>query len=130
MGASIENQKEADNRREFLKAVSDQGWLTWISNEPSVGPVNWAGFEFIKWMVTGGESGPAARPMHPQWARQARDFCKSNNIPFFFKQWGGWAPADEVDPTGDITEKFKNKYLCMTTAGQTYFRPSARWAAA
>lgn len=90
MGASVENQKEADNRLPHLKSVADHGWLTWVSNEPALGQVNWAGWEFIKWMVTGGESGPKARPMHPDWARQARDFCAANNIPFFFKQWGGW----------------------------------------
>jgi len=126
LGASVENQKEADSRRPFLKAAADIGWLTWVSNEPALGPVNWAGYEFIKWMVTGGESGHGARPMMPDWPRQARDFCAANNIPFFFKQWGAWAPVDEVDPTHDIVFEESSKrgiakyeHICINRAGQT-----------
>lgn len=46
----------------------------------------------IDWIICGGESGPKARPMHPQWARDLRDQCKAAGVPFFFKQWGEWAP--------------------------------------
>ena len=45
----------------------------------------------IQWVIAGGESGPNARPMHPQWARSLRDQCAGANVPFFFKQWGEWA---------------------------------------
>src|SRR6185369_12789230 len=86
IGVSVEDQKAADQRRMPLKYMSDMGWLTWVSNEPCVGPINWKGWEFLKWMVTGGESGAGADPMHPDWARGARDFCEGNKIPFFFKQ--------------------------------------------
>lgn len=41
------------------------------------------------WLICGGESGPGARPMHPDWARGLRDQCSAANVPFFFKQWGG-----------------------------------------
>lgn len=44
------------------------------------------------WVICGGESGPGARPMHPDWARSLRDQCKAANVPFFFKQWGEWGP--------------------------------------
>lgn len=47
----------------------------------------------IDWIVVGGESGPKARPMHPDWARSIRDQCKAAKVPYFFKQWGEWAPA-------------------------------------
>lgn len=40
-------------------------------------------------MIVGGESGPGARPMHPDWARSIRDQCREAGVPFFFKQWGG-----------------------------------------
>lgn len=43
-------------------------------------------------MIAGGESGPGSRPMHPAWARQLRDQCQAAAVPFFFKQWGTWAP--------------------------------------
>jgi protein gp37 len=47
----------------------------------------------IDWVVVGGESGPRARPMHPEWARTIRDQCQHSGVPFHFKQWGEWAPA-------------------------------------
>jgi len=47
----------------------------------------------IDWVVAGGESGPAARPMHPAWARELRDLCLDAGVPYLFKQWGEWAPA-------------------------------------
>lgn len=46
----------------------------------------------LNWVVAGGESGPDARPMHPDWARSLRDQCTAAGVPFFFKQWGMWAP--------------------------------------
>ena len=48
----------------------------------------------IDWVIVGGESGPNARPMHPDWARSLRDQCVDAGVPFLFKQWGEWAPAD------------------------------------
>lgn len=52
----------------------------------------------IDWVIVGGESGPKARPMHPAWARSLRDQCAAAGVPFFFKQWGAWAPFHEVPP--------------------------------
>jgi protein gp37 len=46
----------------------------------------------LDWVVAGGESGPASRPMHPDWPRSLRDQCLHAGVPFFFKQWGEWAP--------------------------------------
>lgn len=46
----------------------------------------------VDWVICGGESGPGARPMHPDWARGLRDQCKAAGVPFFFKQWGEYAP--------------------------------------
>lgn len=48
----------------------------------------------INWVIAGGESGPGARPMHPDWARSLRDQCLTAGVPFFFKQWGEWAEVD------------------------------------
>lgn len=44
------------------------------------------------WIICGGETGPGARPMHPDWVRSLRDQCAAANVPFFFKQWGEWFP--------------------------------------
>ncbi len=46
----------------------------------------------VSWVVVGGESGPGARPMHPDWVRAVRDQCQEAGVPFLFKQWGAWAP--------------------------------------
>lgn len=46
----------------------------------------------LDWVIIGGESGPGARPMHPDWARSLRDQCQAAGVPFFFKQWGEWGP--------------------------------------
>lgn len=55
----------------------------------------------INWVIVGGESGPGARPMHPDWARSLRDQCATAGVPFFFKQWGEFAP-------GEIAGEFLN----------------------
>ena len=53
-----------------------------------------AGLGRINWVIAGGESGPNARPMHPDWARSLRDQCADAGVPFLFKQWGEWAPRE------------------------------------
>lgn len=53
----------------------------------------------LDWVIVGGESGPNARPMHPDWVRSVRDQCAAAQVPFFFKQWGEWAPGIS-EPTG------------------------------
>jgi protein gp37 len=50
----------------------------------------------LDWIIAGGESGPGARPMHPDWARSLRDQCQAAGVPFFFKQWGEWLPACQI----------------------------------
>ncbi len=61
---------------------------------PGVGkPMTEPSDKRLHWVVAGGESGPGARPMHPDWARSLRDQCASAGVPFFFKQWGSWAPV-------------------------------------
>lgn len=98
IGTSVERQQEADERRPHLEALARMGWNTWVSYEPALGPVDWSGWEFIRWMVSGGESdhGGDARPSHPDWHRATRDWCGANSISYFFKQWGDWAPVYEV----------------------------------
>lgn len=60
----------------------------------------------LDWVVAGGESGPGARPMHPDWARQLRDQCAEAGVPFLFKQWGEWMPVTvEGDPEWDTIDE-------------------------
>jgi protein gp37 len=48
----------------------------------------------LDWAICGGETGPGARPMHPDWARLVRDQCQAAGVPYFFKQWGEWGPLE------------------------------------
>ena len=54
----------------------------------------------IDWAIVGGESGPNARPMHPDWARSIRDQCQAAGVPFHFKQWGEWLPNSQNTTPG------------------------------
>lgn len=54
----------------------------------------------LHWVIVGGEAGPGARPMHPDWARGLRDQCQAAGVPFLFKQWGEWAPYDRSRTDG------------------------------
>ena len=56
----------------------------------------------LDWVVLGGETGPGARPCHPDWVRKVRDDCAAAEVPFFFKNWGGWHPAIWLTDDGDI----------------------------
>ena len=100
---SIEDQKTADGRIPYLLGANVV--VRGLSMEPLLGDVNlgFAGIvskdisprytsvgELINWVIVGGESGPNARPMHPDWARSVRNQCVDAEIPFFFKQWGAW----------------------------------------
>ncbi|UJX46609.1 DUF5131 family protein [Xanthobacter sp. YC-JY1] len=101
IGVSVEDQRRADERRRDLRSLAELGWRTFVSYEPALGPVDWTGWEFLSGLISGGESGPRARPTHPDWHRAARDFCAAHGIPYFFKQWGAWEVAvdrDNEDP--------------------------------
>ena len=99
LGATVEDQPRANERIPDLLACPAA--VHWISAEPMLGPIElgpsmyeWpgGGSRRIDWVICGGESGPRARPMHRTWARSLRDQCVFAGVPFFFKQWGEWAP--------------------------------------
>lgn len=100
-GVTVENQTEADRRRPHVEALAAAGWRVFVSYEPALGPVDWTGWEFISWLISGGESGPKARPSHPDWHRAARDFCGAHGVAYFLKQWGEWIPLARVDASDD-----------------------------
>ena len=109
-GTTVENQRAADERIPHLLRVPAR--VRFLSCEPLLGPVELpcgatidgeATDEItgIHWVIAGGESGPGARPSHPEWFRSLRDQCAQAGIPFFFKQWGDWAPTGRnVNPDG------------------------------
>lgn len=111
IGVSVEDQRRANERGRDLYSLAERGWRTFVSYEPALGPVDWTGWNFLSGLISGGESGPRARPAHPDWHRAARDFCTAHGIPYFFKQWGSWEPAvdrerDDPDWRLDYGHKF------------------------
>lgn len=109
IGTSVEDQATADERIPLLLDIPAR--VRFLSCEPLLGPVELGllgtvpkdisaqytlTHQMIHWIIAGGESGPHARPMHPQWARSLRDQCQQYGVPFFFKQWGEWVPVTEI----------------------------------
>ncbi len=121
LGITVCNQEEAD--RDIPKLLAVPARVRFLSMEPLLGPVDlslWLDLYQYEdgdcwhlrnlsrplhspdWVVCGGESGPHARPMHPEWARSLCDQCAAADVPFLFKQWGEWVPcsghAEAVSP--------------------------------
>jgi protein gp37 len=86
MGVSVENE-------DYLCRIDDLrrtgAHVKFLSLEPLLGGLQRLNLRGIDWVIVGGESGPGARPMHPEWVREIRDRCIRADVPFFFKQWGG-----------------------------------------
>lgn len=105
IGMTVEDEKMARIRLPRLARLGLAGWRTFISYEPALGPVDWA--EWLRrdgitggcfhHLIAGGESGPEARPPHPDWFRIARDACQRNGVPFLLKQWGEWRPPSPTE---------------------------------
>ncbi len=123
LGVTAETQEQADKRIPLLLQVPAA--VRFVSVEPMLGPIRldhmdadaaghkeWCWINaltgrqtdmgrpcpdvpHLDWVICGGESGPHARPMHPDWARDLRDQCQAAGVPFFFKQWGEWLPVDQ-----------------------------------
>jgi protein gp37 len=116
LGITVVNQEEAD--RDIPKLLELPASVRFLSVEPMLGPVDVfssitgellhvSGNEFdpgcIDWVICGGESGPSARPMHPEWVSKLRRQCGNAGVPFHFKQWGEWAPG--ICPGDDLNAR-------------------------
>jgi protein gp37 len=123
LGITVVNQEEAD--RDILKLLQIPARVRFLSCEPLLGelmlsnylqppatlpgrhvqlrPAEWIVdadgahtiWRGIDWIIVGGESGHRARALHPQWAKNIRDQCVSANVPYLFKQWGQFLPAED-----------------------------------
>ncbi len=87
MGVTVENNRYLQ-RIDDLRNTPDR--IKFISFEPLLGPIPNIDLTNIDWVVVGGESGPKARPVSSLWVEDIRDQCLTAQIPFFFKQWGGF----------------------------------------
>lgn len=78
----------------------------------------------LHWVIMGGESGPKGVPMHPAWARVVRDQCRAAGVPFFFKQFGTWAPITFLDGEGKPTVRFTHEknIFTFTEPGQNMIK--------
>jgi hypothetical protein len=133
----VENQAAADERIPLL--LRTPAATRFISVEPMLGKVTLPygslpvgpGFclqreqilwcdKALDWVICGGESGPHARPMHPDWARSLRDQCAAAQVPFFFKQWGEWAEVEREYPD----ERFSPR---MVQRGDAFVTPSGAY---
>lgn len=143
LGTTVENQTEADRR--IPRLLSSPAAVRFLSVEPMLGPVDlrfWIGshpqipgasthidrngderqdiggglVETLDWVICGGESGPGARPMHPDWARSLRDQCVAAGVPFHFKQHGEFVQASyDVCPDSDMS---RNKAMWLGWDGK------------
>ena len=89
LGVSVEDGR-SKSRIEHLR--TSRAGVRFLSVEPLIGPIGEVDLTAIHWVIAGGESGPGARPMHIEWAREIRDRCAAQDVSFFFKQWGGVRP--------------------------------------
>jgi protein gp37 len=89
LGVSVEDGTKLSRVRQLSQAPAA---VRFLSIEPLIGPIGELPLDGIAWVIVGGESGPGARPTNPHWVRDIRDQCINQDIPFFFKQWGGLRP--------------------------------------
>lgn len=110
LGVTAENQQAADERIPILLQIPAA--VRFVSVEPMLGPVDLTRIIYdrglhgcplphaegpkLHWCIVGGETGPGARPMHPDWARSLRDQCIAAGVPFFFKQWGEYCYPEQM----------------------------------
>jgi protein gp37 len=86
-GVSVENKKNGLPR--LRKLQNTPVAVRFLSIEPLLEDLGGIDLSGISWVIVGGESGPGARPMHPEWVKSIQFQCGRSNVPFFFKQWGG-----------------------------------------
>lgn len=132
LGVSVEDQVTANDRIPFL--IDTPAAIRWISAEPLLGSIvlGSASMAFglrpwrLDWVVVGGESGPNARPMHPNWARSLLNQCGSEKVKFLFKQWGEWISvldrdAEDPDWRADYSKMQRDGDVFLNVAGGSGF---------
>lgn len=102
LGVTVEDGP-AKHRLDVLRSIPAA--VRFISAEPLLADLAYLNLsDGIHWVIVGGETGPGARPMHPDWARSVRDQCQGAGVPFFFKSWGEWAPCGDALTSGPDVE--------------------------
>ena len=86
LGTTVESQK-VTHRIDYLRESG--AYIKFLSIEPLLTPINDLKLKNIDWVIVGGESGAKARPMLKEWVIDIKNQCNTQDVPFFFKQWGG-----------------------------------------
>jgi protein gp37 len=104
IGMTVENDDFAKLRLSRLHMIKQDGYPTFVSYEPALGPVDWDRWldrtrieGCVDWLIAGGESGRGYRAPTVKWFQDARDACRKHGVPFHFKQWGGVATGAVLD---------------------------------
>ena len=100
IGTTVEDREQARIRMDHLRAIPTV--IRFLSVEPLLEGLGSFDLSGVDWVIVGGASGPEAKPMHPDWARNLRDQCAAAGVPFFFKQWGEYHPADQTKTLDQI----------------------------
>lgn len=113
LGVTVEKENYK-NRIEFLRHTDAK--VKFLSCEPLLGDLGELDLTGIDWVIVGGESGPGARPMHPDWVRNIQKQCQEQNVPFFFKQWGEYRPIKnsiEYENTNEVVWITKDNRIAV-----------------
>lgn len=102
LGITVEH---ADYKHRIDDLRKTDAKVKFLSCEPLLGDLGELNLSGIDWVICGGESGHNARPCHPDWVRNIQRQCTEQNVPFFFKQWGEWCQASQLDYDA-VAEKF------------------------
>ncbi|MGD0833176.1 MAG: phage Gp37/Gp68 family protein [Candidatus Dormibacteria bacterium] len=117
LGVSVESP-EYYGRIRHLRRVD--ATVRFLSCEPLLAPLPNLPLEGIGWVIAGGESGPGARQMDPTWVRDVHDQCERADVPFFFKQWGAWAPVAVEDGADPVLRRLGKKAAGRLLDGRTW----------
>ena len=96
LGVSVENRKYGLPRIDELREI--EASIRFLSVEPLLEDIGEIDLTGIHWVIVGGESGPKARPMKPEWVSAIKEQCQQAGVAFFFKQWGGWGADGKKRP--------------------------------
>jgi protein gp37 len=89
LGVTVEDRASLSRIRHLVDSAAS---VRFVSFEPLLEDLGRLDLSGVHWAIAGGESGPLARPIEPNWVRNIRDQCRATNVAFFFKQWGGATP--------------------------------------
>lgn len=121
LGITAEDQEHLERRMQFLEKIPAS--VRFVSVEPMLGRMDLTPWlpHALDWVICGGESGPGARPIHPDWPRSLRDQCQEAEVPFFFKQWGEYITAYDAGYRSEDIDQWKQSF------GQAWVRSKRDW---